>query len=80
MYRTKVYFKDLAEVKKFVDMAAQYSKLEINLVSDIYTMDAHSLIGILSLDISAPIELEVPSDDIPESFYEKCLEYKENKR
>ena len=75
MYRTKVYFKDLGEVKRFVDMAAQYSKLEINLVSDIYTMDAHSLIGILSLDISAPIELEVSADNIPESFYEDMKPY-----
>ncbi len=75
MYQAKVYFKDLNTVKEFVDMAAKYGKQEINLVSDIYTMDAHSLIGILSLDISAPVNLEVPGDDIPEELISDVAPY-----
>ena len=75
MYNAKVYFKDLNTVKEFVDMAAKYGKMESNLVSDMYTMDAHSLIGILSIDISAPVDLEVPENDIPESFYEDIAPY-----
>ena len=75
MYNAKVYFKDRNTVKEFVDMAAKYGKMEINLVSDMYTMDAHSLIGILSIDISAPVDLEVPENDIPESFYEDIAPY-----
>lgn len=69
MYTTEVFFKNLNNVKEFVDIVSGYSKLKVNLVSDIYTMDAHSLIGILSLDITKPIKLEVPSDDIPQSFF-----------
>lgn len=75
MYSTDVFFKNLSSVKAFVDTVSRYSKLEVNLVSDIYTMDAHSLIGILSLDISRPIRLEVPSDDIPETFLEDIRPY-----
>ncbi|MBR2175995.1 MAG: HPr family phosphocarrier protein [Clostridia bacterium] len=70
MFKTEVYFQNLNTVKTFVDMVSMYPKHEIYLVSDIYTMDAHSLIGILSLDISHPIELQVLSDDIPQSFFE----------
>ncbi len=75
MYSTDVFFKNLNSVKEFVDTVSKYSKLEVNLVSDIYTMDAHSLIGILSLDISSPIRLEVPSDEIPETFLEDIGPY-----
>lgn len=75
MYKTKVFFKTLTDVKKFVDMAAKYDDLEINLISDIYTMNAHSLIGILSLDISVPVCLEIPADHIPESFYTDIKPY-----
>ncbi len=75
MYKTKVFFKTLTDVKEFVDIAAKYDDLEINLISDIYTMNAHSIIGILSLDISAPIELEIPTGPIPESFYDDISRY-----
>lgn len=75
MYSAYVYFKDLGCVKKFVNTVSRYSKLVVNLVTDIYTIDAHSLIGIISLDIEKPVLLEVPTDDIPESFYEDIAPY-----
>ena len=75
MYKTKVFFKTLTDVKEFVDIAAKYDDLEINLISDIYTMNAHSIIGILSLDISAPIELEIPTGPIPESVDDDISRY-----
>lgn len=68
MYRTKIFLKDLTNVKQFVIMTAKYDTLKINLISDIYTIDAHSLIGIISLDITKPITLEIPDEDAPESF------------
>ena len=75
MYKTKIFFKTLADVKEFVNAVSKYDNLEINLVSDIYTMNAHSLIGILSLNIADPIVLEVPSDNIPEQFYDDIKPY-----
>lgn len=75
MYKTKVYFNTLNDVKKFVDVVSKYDDLEINLISDIYTMNAHSLIGILSLDITAPIDLEVPTEPVPDSFTEDIKQW-----
>ena len=75
MYSAYVYFKDLSYVKHFVNTVSKYSKLVVNLVTDIYTIDAHSLIGIISLDFEKPVLLEVPSDDIPESFFEDIAPY-----
>ena len=75
MYEAQVFFKDLSHVKEFVATVAKYEKLPINLISDIYTIDAHSLIGIISLDISSPLTLHVPVDNIPESFYDDVKKY-----
>lgn len=75
MYSADVYFKDLSYIKQFVNTVSKYNQLVVNLVTDIYTIDAHSLIGIISLDIEKPITLEVPSDDIPESFFEDIKPY-----
>lgn len=75
MYSAYVYFKDLSYVKKFVNTVSKYSKLVVNLVTDVYTIDAHSLMGIISLDIEKPVLLEVPSDDIPEGFFKDIEPY-----
>ncbi len=70
MYRTKIFLKDLEHVKQLVEMTTKYDTLKINLISDIYTIDAHSIIGIVSLDISTPMILEVPDTDPPQEFLE----------
>ena len=68
MYQKKIFLKDLEYVKHFVEMTTKYDQLKINLISDIYTIDAHSIIGIISLDISKPIILEVPDEEPPTEF------------
>ena len=75
MYRTEIFLKDLQHVKQFVSMTGKYDNLKINLISDIYTIDAHSLIGIISLDITNPIMLELPDSDAPENFIEDLKPY-----
>ena len=70
MYQKKIFLKDLDHVKRFVEMTTKYDRLKINLVSDIYTIDAHSIIGIVSLDITKPIILEVPDEEPPAEFLE----------
>ncbi len=70
MYTTTIFLKDITNVKQFAAMTAKYDKLKINLISDIYTIDAHSLIGIISLDITHPMTLVVPNVDPPEEFIE----------
>lgn len=78
MYSKEIFLNDLEHVKQFVAVTSKYDKLPINLVSGIYIIDAHSLIGIISLDISKPIELQVPVDNIPESFYEDIKPFLSN--
>lgn len=78
MYSTEIFFHNLNHVKQFVNVISKYDKMPVNLVSDIYIIDAHSLIGIISLDISKPIKLEVPIEDIPDSFYKDIKPFIEN--
>ncbi len=75
MYKTEIFLNDLAQVKKFVDMTTKYSDLKINLVSDIYTIDAHSLIGTVSLGITHPITLELPDQEPSAEFLEDLKPY-----
>ncbi len=75
MFSTEIYLRNLNEVRQFVDTVSLYPKLEVYLVSDTYTMDAHSLIGILTLHVSSPVTMEVSSDNIPESFWEDIRPY-----
>ena len=70
MYSTKIFLQDINNVKKFAAMTAKYDKLKINLISDISTIDAHSLIGIISLDITNPLTLEIPDVEPPAEFLE----------
>ena len=49
------------DVKEFVNRAMM-CKFDIDLVSDNHTIDAKSIMGIFSLDLSKPINLDV--DDV----------------
>ncbi len=48
--------KNPAEIKRFVDITSQYSE-DLNLVHDRYVVDAKSILGIFSMDLSRPIDL-----------------------
>lgn len=50
------------KVKKFVNLVNQYDG-EFDLVSGRYVVDAKSIMGIFSLDLSRPIELRFTSPD-----------------
>lgn len=69
MYCTDIFLPNLEDVKNFVDMTSKYKTLPINLVSDKYVIDAHSIIGIISLDITKPITLKIDSEDVPQAFF-----------
>jgi len=49
-------------VKAFVN-AANKKEYEIDLVSGRYLIDAKSIMGIFSLDLSKPIRVEIHADD-----------------
>ena len=56
-----VYFPTVMTVKRFVE---SISSLEghYDLIEDRYVMDARSLMGILSMDLSKPIKLRIQKD------------------
>ena len=51
-----------SQVKAFVSIVQKYS-YEIDLRSDRYVVDAKSILGIFSLDLSKPIVVEIHSDN-----------------
>ena len=55
------------EVKEFVNIVLQ-CPYDVDLVSGRYTIDAKSIMGIFSLDLTRPIDLEadIDSDDVEE--------------
>lgn len=52
----------VSQVRDFVNLTVKYS-FDIDLVSGRYTVDAKSLLGIYSLDLSTPLKVVIYSDD-----------------
>lgn len=50
------------DVKDFVNSVSKYD-FDVDLTSGRYVVDAKSIMGIFSLDLSKPIKVEVHSDD-----------------
>ena len=53
------------DVKDFVNVVSKYD-FDVDLTSGRYVVDAKSIMGIFSLDLSKPIKVEVHSDDCDE--------------
>ena len=49
------------DVKEFVGIVSR-CEYEVDLISDRYTIDAKSIMGIFSLDLSKPIQMNVHAD------------------
>ena len=52
----------IVDVKEFVNTVARYD-FEVDLVSGRYVVDAKSIMGIYSLDLSNPIEVQIHCDE-----------------
>lgn len=57
-----IFLNDMAKVKEFVKMA-QSVKQDTILHSGKYAVDAKSIMGVFSLDLSKPLVLEIEFDD-----------------
>lgn len=57
-----VVLKSINDVKTFVNVVTKYD-FEIDLASGRYVVDAKSIMGIFSLDLTQPIKVEAHSDD-----------------
>jgi len=62
MKTVEVILGSINDVKDFVNSVSKYS-FDIDLTSGRYVVDAKSIMGIFSLDLSKPIKVEIHSDD-----------------
>ena len=66
MYTTSILLSSIEAVKKFVTLTNSY-KFPISLATDKYQIDAKSIMGIFSLDLSKPLKIEVDDGDADNS-------------
>ena len=71
--KTKIKLDSINAVKNFVSIVMLYD-FDIDLVSGRYAVDAKSIMGIFSLDLSNPIQLVAHTDE-PGDFFEKIKEF-----
>ena len=62
MKEIKILLSSINDVKKFVNMVSKYD-FDVDLISERYVVDAKSIMGIFSLDLSKAIKVEIHSDD-----------------
>ncbi len=65
MKKVSVNLNDSTLIKEFVNIINKYP-FDMDLRSGRYLVDAKSILGIFSLDLSKPIDLEILSDDADE--------------
>lgn len=62
MKSCEITLTSINDVKNFVNIVNNYD-FDVDLVSGRYVVDAKSIMGIFSLDLSKPIKVEVQNDD-----------------
>ncbi len=67
MTKTTVMLATINDVKEFVKIVTSCA-YDVDLISGRYAIDAKSIMGIFSLDLSNPIDLEAHTDDATEFF------------
>ena len=65
MKKMSIMLYTINDVKEFVGIVSQYD-YDIDLISGRYAVDAKSIIGIFSLDLSKPLKVNIYSDDCEE--------------
>ncbi|MBQ7964819.1 MAG: HPr family phosphocarrier protein [Ruminococcus sp.] len=74
MYNSTITIKDIDTARGFVDKMAKFMDTDITLNSGDYSIDGHSIIGIISLDLSKPIEV-ILSDNAPSELIDIIKQY-----
>jgi len=62
MQTSTIMLSSIEAVKKFVTLTNQYDFV-VNLTTDKYKIDAKSIMGVFSLDLSKPVTIEVDTAD-----------------
>ncbi len=74
MVKLNISLNSIDKVKTFVNLINQYD-YDFDLISGRYVIDAKSIMGIFSLDLSKPIELTVYTDSINADLEEALKDY-----
>ena len=74
MTTVTVYLSSIDKVKSFVNDISKFDN-DFDLVSGRYVIDAKSIMGIFSLDLSKPITLNIHSDDNLDEILETLKKY-----
>ena len=62
MHTVQIHLNTIDKVKAFVDSVNKFNT-EFDLISGRFVIDAKSIMGIFSLDLSKPIDLNIYNDD-----------------
>ncbi len=73
MKTVTIMLNTINDVKSFVNTVAKYD-FDVDLVSGRYAIDAKSIMGIFSLDLSKPIQLEAHTEDA-DTFFEDIRDF-----
>ena len=73
MKKFKVLSGSINDVKNFVNIVTKYD-YDVDLISGRYVVDAKSIMGIFSLDLTQPIDVEIHSDDC-DAFVDEIKPY-----
>lgn len=74
MKSVKISLSSIDAVKSFVNTVSKYES-DFDLVSGRYVIDAKSIMGIFSLDLSKPIELNIHSEEQIDEILESLKPY-----
>ena len=64
----------IEKVKKFVNIIGRYDG-DFDLSSGSYKVDAKSIMGIFSLDLSSPLKLDIHNDELAEEVIAEIQNY-----
>jgi len=74
MKSISIHLDSIEKVKAFVNTISTFDG-EFDLGSDRYVVDAKSIMGIFSLDLSKPLRLDIHKEDEFESVTSRLAEY-----
>lgn len=69
-----ILLNSINDIKSFVNTVNKY-EFDVDLTSGRYVVDAKSIMGIFSLDLSKPIKVDVYADSEADAFIEEIKNY-----
>jgi len=74
MKTIKVSLNSIEKVKVFVNSVSKYDS-DFDLISGRYVIDAKSIMGIFSLDLSKPIELSIHDENVADEVINSLKDF-----